>query len=164
VIGIFSGALASTPLFFLLFLPVGPDGSRSTTAMISDQFPMPGALQWKGVSDLISAGLKDLPTSAVISMAVAAACALAFEIARIATKGKFPLVPVGIGLGVVLPPDACLLMFLGAFVFWWQSRRHANPGTAGHTLWVECSEPICAGLISGAALIGILNAIVNALL
>lgn len=164
VIGIFAGALASTPLFFLLFLPAGPDGVRSTASIISDQFPMPGALQWKGVSDLISAGLKNLPTSAVVSMAIAAICAVVFEVSRIVTRGRFPLSPVGIGLGVVLPPDACLLMFLGAFVFWVTARRYPTPGTNGHTLWVECCEPICAGLISGAALIGILNAIVNAVL
>ncbi len=164
VIGIFAGALASTPLFFLLFLPVGPDGVRTTASIITDQFPMPGALQWKGVSDLISSGLKNLPTSAVVSMAIAAVLAVIFELWRIASRGRFPLSPVGIGLGVVLPPDACLLMFLGAFAFWYLGRRYREPGTTAHTLWVQCCEPVCAGLISGAALIGILNAIVNAVL
>ncbi|MDO8545135.1 MAG: OPT family oligopeptide transporter [Opitutaceae bacterium] len=164
VIGIFAGALASTPLFFLLFLPSGADGARTTASIVTDQFPMPGAMQWKGVSDLISGGLKNLPASAIVAMAIAAAFAFAFEIARMVTRGKFPLSPVGIGLGVVLPPDACLLMFLGAFGFWILGRRHPEPGTRGNLLWVECCEPICAGLISGAALIGILNAIVNAVL
>ena len=65
----------------------------------------------------------------------------------------------------MLPPDASLVMFVGAFVFWWMGRRHPQePDTKGHLLWVECCEPICAGLISGAALIGILNAVVNAFL
>ena len=125
---------------------------------------MPAALQWKGVSDLISSGLKNLPVSALVSMACAAVLAIGFELARIFTKGRFPLSPVGIGLGVVLPPDACLMMFAGAFIFWLMGRKHRAPGTKQHTFWVECCEPICAGLISGAALIGILNAIVNALL
>jgi uncharacterized oligopeptide transporter (OPT) family protein len=164
VIGIFAGGLASTPLFFLLFLPPGADGIRSTASIVTEQFPMPSALQWKGVSDLISAGLKNLPTSAIVSMAVAAVLAVIFEVARMATKGRFPLSPVGLGLGVVLPPDACLTMFVGAFVFWLMGRRHTTVGSKGHTLWVESAEPICAGLISGAALIGILNAIVNAVL
>jgi OPT family oligopeptide transporter len=164
VIGILAGGLASTPLFFLLFLPPGEDGVRTTASIVSDQFPMPAALQWKGVSDLISAGLKNLPASVIVSMIGAAACAAGFEIARIVTKGKFPLSPVGIGLGVVLPPDASLVMFAGAFVFWWMGRRHSEPNTKGHLFWVECCEPICAGLISGAALIGILNAVVNALM
>ncbi len=73
VIGIFSGALAATPLFFLLFLPPGADGMRSPATIVSEQFPMPSALQWKGVADLIARGLGSLPTSAVISMAIAAA-------------------------------------------------------------------------------------------
>lgn len=164
VIGIIAGGLASIPLFFLLFLPPGADGVRTTASIVTDAFPMPAALQWKGVSDLIAGGLKNLPTSALVSMAVAAVLAVIFELARIATKGRFPLSSVGLGLGVVLPPDACLTMFAGAAVFWWMGRRNPEPGTKGHTLWVECAEPICAGLISGAALIGILNAVINAVL
>lgn len=163
-IGIIAGALASTPLFFLLFLPAAKDGTRSTATLLSDHFPFPKALEWKGVSDLVAQGLKSLPTSALVAMAVAAALSVACEIARIRTRGRFLLSPVGLGLGVVLPPDACLMMWLGAFVFWWQGRRHPTPGTKGHAFWVECCEPICAGLMSGAALVGVLNAIVNAIM
>jgi OPT family oligopeptide transporter len=163
-IGIVAGALASTPLFFLLFLPPAADGSRSPASLLTDAFPFPKALEWKGVSDLVAAGLSQLAPSALVAMATAAVIAVVIEVARIRTRGRFPLSSVGLGLGVVLPPDACLMMFLGAFVFWVMGRRHATPGTKGHALWVECCEPICAGLISGAALVGIGNAIVNALL
>jgi hypothetical protein len=55
-------------------------------------------------------------------------------------------------------------MWVGALVFWWAGRRNPVPGTKGHTFWVEGCEPICAGLISGAALMGIGNAVVNVLL
>jgi hypothetical protein len=41
--------------------------------------------------------------------------------------------------------------------------RRKKEGTPGHAFWVEGMEPICAGLISGAALVGIGNAIVNVL-
>jgi uncharacterized oligopeptide transporter (OPT) family protein len=154
-------------LFFLLFLPpqvINGQKVRTVSTLLSDRFPMPAALQWKGVSDLISGGLKHLPTSAILSMALAAAFAAAFEIARIKTKGKFPLSPVGIGLGVVLPVDASIAMFAGAFVFWWMGRKHSEPGTQGHRFWVGSMEPVCAGLISGAALVGVVDAIVNVLL
>src|SRR5262245_54912629 len=57
VIGIFSGAICCTPLFFLLFLTPDANGVRSTATIISDQFAMPAALQWKGVADLITNGL-----------------------------------------------------------------------------------------------------------
>jgi uncharacterized oligopeptide transporter (OPT) family protein len=161
VIGIFSGVLACVPLYFLLFLPPDAQGLRTTTTLVTEQFPFPSALQWKGVADLIANGLNQLPASALISMGVAAAAAVAMELLKIKTKGRFPLSSVSIGLGVVLPPEYCLAMFLGALFFWVMGRRHPKVGSPGHRLWVECMEPICAGLIAGAALMGIGNAILN---
>lgn len=164
IIGIFAGALACTPLFFLLFLPPDASGVRSTATIVSEQFAMPAALQWKGVAEIIAKGLTSLPASAIVSMIVAAVCAAAIEVARIVTKGRFPLSAVSIGLGVVLPPEASFAMWVGAMIFWWMGRKHRTPGTAGHDFWVDGCEPICAGLISGSALVGIGNAIVNVLL
>jgi uncharacterized oligopeptide transporter (OPT) family protein len=71
---------------------------------------------------------------------------------------------VSIGLGVVLPPEATFAMLLGALLFWVMGLRHKDKATRGHAIWVEGCEPICAGLISGAALMGIGNAIVNVLM
>ncbi len=164
VIGIFAGALACVPLFFLLFLPADAGGVRSVANMVSDQFAFPAALQWKGVAEIIAKGVSALPTSAIVSMVVAALAAAAIEIARMATKGRFGLSAVSIGLGVVLPPEATFAMFVGALVFWIMGRKHKTAGTPGHDFWVEGLEPICAGLISGAALMGIGNAILNVLL
>jgi len=137
---------------------------RSTATIISEQFPMPAALQWKGVADLIAKGVHSLPTSAVVSMIVAAVAAAAFEILRLKSRGRFPISAVSVGLGVVLPPASCFMMWVGAMIFWWKGRQHAAPGTKGHDFWVEGCEPICAGLISGSALVGIGNAIINVLL
>ena len=165
VIGIFAGVMACVPLYFLLFLPADANGVRSTATLVTDQFAMPAALQWKGVAEIIAKGLKGLPVSALIAMGVAVAAAIAIEVARILTKGRFPLSAVSIGLGVVLPPESTFAMFVGAFIFWLMSLRYkANKGTLAHQIWVEGCEPICAGLISGAALMGIGNAIVNVLL
>jgi uncharacterized oligopeptide transporter (OPT) family protein len=167
IIGIAAGALACGPLFYLLFLPpqhVNGEVVRTAATIVSDRFAQPAALQWVGVSQLIAHGLKSLPASAVLSMAVAAVCAVVFEVMRILTKGRFPLSSVSIGLGVVLPPESSLFMFLGAFLFWVMGRRHREPGTPGHRLWVDCMEPICAGLISGAALVGIADALAAVLL
>jgi OPT family oligopeptide transporter len=140
VIGIFAGVMACVPLYFLLFLPADANGLRSTSTLLSEQFAMPSALQWKGVAEIIANGL------------------------RIVTRGRFKLSAVSIGLGVVLPPEAVLAMFAGALMFHMMGRRHRQAGTKGHRIWVDGAEPICAGLISGAALLGIGNAIVNALI
>ena len=164
VIGIFAGAIACVPLFFLLFLPPDANGARSVASMVSDQFAFPAALQWKGVAEIIAKGVSTLPYTAIVSMIVAAVSAAAIEVARIVTKGRFPLSAVSIGLGVVLPPEATFAMFVGALVFWLMGRRYKADGTRGHRFWVEGLEPICAGLISGSALMGIGNAIVNVLM
>lgn len=161
IIGIFAGALAAVPLFFLLFLPADANGVRSTATIVSEQFAFPGALQWKGVADIIAKGVSALPTSAIVSIIVAAIAAAGIEIAKIVTKGRFPLSAVSIGLGVVLPPAPAFMMWLGALLFWWMGKKNTTPGTKGHDFWVEGCEPICAGLISGAALMGIGNAILN---
>jgi OPT family oligopeptide transporter len=164
IIGIFAGSLAAIPLFFLLFLPPDANGVRSSATIVSEQFAMPAAIQWKGVAELIAKGVSSLPMSAIVSMIVAAIAAAGIEIARIVTKGRFPLSSVSIGLGVVLPPEASFMMWVGALLFWWMGKRNQTPGSKGHDFWVEGCEPICAGLISGAALIGIGNAILNVLI
>ena len=164
VIGILSGAVFCIPLFFLLFLPPDANGVRNVASIVSDQFAQPAALQWKGVAELIAKGLKALPHSAIVSMVVAAIAAAAIEIAKIATRGRFPLSAVAIGLGTVLPPESTFGMWIGAMIFWWQARKHREPGTRGHEIWVSGYESICAGLISGAALTGIGNAILNVLM
>jgi len=163
VIGLFAGVIACVPLYFLLFLPADANGVRSTSTIVSEQFAMPAALQWKGVAEIIARGLQGLPTSALVAMAFAAAAAVAIEMAKLLTKGRFPLSAVSIGLGVVLPPESTFAMWVGALVFWLMGLRHKAAGTTGHRVWVEGCEPICAGLISGAALMGIGNAIVNVL-
>jgi len=162
--GIFAGAICCVPLFFLLFLPPDANGVRSTATIVSEQFAMPAAMQWKGVAEIITKGISTLPASAIVSMIVAALCAVAIEVAKIATKGRFPLSAVAIGLGVVLPPESTFAMWVGAMIFWVMKLRNPEAGTKKHELWVEGMEPICAGLISGSALVGIGNAVVNVLL
>jgi OPT family oligopeptide transporter len=162
MIGIVAGAIASTPLFYVLFLADYRPGGDLQTAMAPDggQFSFPGAVQWKGVSDLVTSifggGGTLLTQSIVLSMIVAGIAGLALELLRIATRNRFPLSPLAIGLGVVVPPESTLAMFAGALFFWAMHRRHAaKPGTHGHLLWVQTHDPICAGIIAGAALVGI---------
>ncbi len=174
LIGIVAGALAATPLFYLLFglAHFDPAGGRSVAdTMVSERFAFPSAVQWKGVSDLVAAIFGGgtaralLTTSIVWSMIIAAAAALVMEVLRIRTRGRFPLSPLAIGLGVVVPPDSSLMMFLGGLVFWLAARRYGNrPESPGYRLGVESQESICAGLIAGAALTGIADILVKVFL
>jgi len=167
MIGIVSGALASTPLFFVLFLaghkdnPFVPADPALAERSIQDflatpQFSFPAAIQWKGINDLIAQGLARLPHSAQIAMLAAAVFGIVFEIIRIISKNKSPISPVAFGLGIVLPPDSTLWMFMGSFFFYITAKIYAARKEAiGHKLWIESHEPICAGLIAGGALVGI---------
>jgi uncharacterized oligopeptide transporter (OPT) family protein len=161
LIGLVSGALFSVPLFFLLFLRPDAAGRVSADAIITDAFPMPAAVQWRGVAEIIARGFHGAPTTAIVAAAVAALAALVLELLRIGTKGRFPLSAVSIGLGVVLPFESCVAMWLGAMLFWVMGRLYPTPGTKANTIWVEGAEPICAGLISAAALMGIVDALLN---
>lgn len=164
-IGIFAGALASTPLFYFLFLSDYKPGDnvQQTMAPEGGKFAFPGTFQWKGVSDLVTSifapgGSGSLLTNSIItSMVIAAFVGLTFEVLRIFSKGKFPISALAIGLGVVVPPESTIAMFAGAFFFWLMHRLNQNRSerSFGRRLWVDTQEPLCAGIIAGAALIGI---------
>ena len=164
VIGIVSGAIFSVPLFFLLFLRPDASGAIDTGRIISDAFPMPAAVQWRGVAEIIAKGFHGAPATAIAAAGIAAVVALLMEMARIFTKGRFPLSAVSVGLGVVLPFDSCVAMWIGAMGFWLLGRLYKAPGTKAHQIWVEGAEPICAGLISAAALMGICDALLNVIM
>lgn len=156
VLGIVSGGIAATLLFFPLFLPHYDASLPLGEQLMTEKFPMPGIEIWRGVAMLIASGGSALKTSALIAMSIAAAVGVAFEIARVRTKGTFPLSAVAIGLGVVIPVDSTLMMWAGALFFGWLEKRYSRaPGSTGHGLWVESQEPIAAGIVAGAALTGI---------
>lgn len=172
-IGIVAGAIASTPLFFILFLSDYRPGENLQAAMAPDggQFSFPSAVQWKGVSDLVTSifgsgeGGSLLTGSILTSMIVAAIAGVVLEVARITTKNRFPVSPLAIGLGVVVPPDSTLAMFAGSAFFALMHHKYGEKkGTRAHSLWIETHEPICAGIIAGAALVGIGDVLVKVFL
>jgi len=158
LIGIFAGGLAAVPLFNILFLRDGVGGIQSP------DFPMPSVTVWTSVAELLTKGVETLPESAKYIAIGGAVVGLVLEVLRIITKQKFPLSPVAMGLAFVIPFTTCFAMFLGSFVFWLAARIYKNPATRGYRTWVDSSEPIAAGVIAGAAIIGIVNALVVAFL
>jgi len=173
-IGIFAGALASTPLFFILFTQgidkTSPETIRETVGNLqSDKFNMPAVSIWKGVAEVLTKGFSQLPNSVVWAIAVASLVGLAFEISRIVSRGKFPLSPVALGLAFVIRFDASLAFFIGALFFWMVGVGRKTPSPVPNqpriplrNFWTENHEAICAGVIAGAALMGILDAIIAA--
>lgn len=148
VLGILAGALVSVPVFYLVFLHAG------VPAMFQ-QYAMPAANLWATVAELLTQGLSKLPESARWTALFGAVIGLGLESIRLLTKGRFWLSGVAVGMAVVIPFNACLSLFLGAFAFWLAQRFCQRPTSAGRRILVENQEPVCGGLIAGGSLMGI---------
>jgi uncharacterized oligopeptide transporter (OPT) family protein len=162
IIGILAGSMASVPLFYLLFAQ--DVASQGIESIQSEKFPMPSVTVWKAVAEVLTEGIHMLPASVLYATGVATLVGLTLEVARIVTRGRFPLNPVGLGLAFVIDFGSSFTMFLGSAFFWLMGvGRHSGEHESGN-VWVENHEPICAGVIAGAALIGILDAVVHVFL
>jgi hypothetical protein len=149
VLGILAGALVAVPVFYLVFLHNGPQ------QLITEQYPMPAATIWKAVAELLTAGISNLKMSARWAALAGALLGLGCEALRVATKGRFWLSGVGVGLAAVIPFNTCLAMFLGALIFWLLESKWTGSGGTIDRILVKNQETICAGLIAGGALMGI---------
>jgi len=149
VLGILAGAVVAVPVFYLVFLKGGP------SELVKDQYPMPAVTIWKAVAEVLTQGISNLAVSARWAVLVGGLLGLALEGIRLATKGRFWLSGVGVGLAAVIPFNTCFAMFLGGFLFWLAERTFKKPGSATNVVIVQNQEPICGGVIAGGALMGI---------
>jgi uncharacterized oligopeptide transporter (OPT) family protein len=165
IIGIFSGAIASTFLFYVLFTQNVDPANPDTIANIqSEQFPMPSVTVWMGVAQILTEGLHKLPKSAIMAVIVASISALILEVLRIVSKNKLPLSPVAIGLAFVIDFKSSACMFAGALIFWLLGVERLKGPAAVNNIWVQNHEPICAGIVAGASIMGIIDALVSVFL
>lgn len=155
VLGIIAGGLAAVPVFYMVFMQNGPQN------LVTEQYPMPAATIWKAVAEVLTGGIGKLEISAQWAALFGAVLGVVLEIIRIATKKRFPLSGVGIGLAFVIPFNTCLSMFLGAFLFWLAGLKWKDTKKMVNKIFVQNLEPICAGVIAGGALMGILVAILE---
>jgi uncharacterized oligopeptide transporter (OPT) family protein len=116
------------------------------------------------VADVLTKGVSEIPPMAQRAALIALIAGVVLEGLRLATKGRFPLSPVGLGLGFLIPFHTCFAMFLGAFLFWVLGRCWRDPASGVNRVAVQNQEPICAGLIAAGALMGILVMVIETLL
>ncbi len=165
IIGIFSGAIASTFLFYALFTNnYDPAKPETIETIQSKEFPMPSVMAWRGVAQVLTSGLDKLAPSIRYAVVVAALIALAMEVTRIVSRNRLPLSPVAIGLAFVIDFGSALSMFAGSLLFWILGVGRVKEEQASKNLFVENHEPICAGIIAGASLMGIADAITTVFL
>jgi uncharacterized oligopeptide transporter (OPT) family protein len=149
ILGIFAGASVAVPVFYLAFLRGNPDG------LVTEAQPFPAAVVWKAVAEVLTLGLSNLKPSAQLAALVGAISGVVLEVAKIVTKGRFPLSAIGLGLAFIIPFNTCLAMFLGAFFFWVAGKTLAESKGLAKRVFVDNVEPTCAGIIAGGAITGI---------
>jgi uncharacterized oligopeptide transporter (OPT) family protein len=149
VLGILAGAVVAVPVFYLVFLKGGP------SELVKEQYPMPAVSIWKAVAEVMTQGISNLSVSARWAVLVGGLLGLALEGIRLATKGRFWLSAVGVGLAAVIPFNTCFAMFLGSLLFWLAGRAFTRPESAANRVIVQNQEAICGGVIAGGALMGI---------
>lgn len=149
VLGIFAGALASVPVFYALFLRGNPSG------LVSADFPMPAAIVWRAVAEILTKGLSELPQTAVTAAVIGGMLGIVLEVVKLVTRGRFPLSAIGISLAFVIPFTTCFAMFFGSFFFWMAGKSFKREEGFFHRVFVKNLEPVCAGGIAGGALMGI---------
>lgn len=148
VLGIFAGGLVSVPVFYLMF-------HGDISLLTSDKLPMPSATIWKAVGEVLSKGLGFLHPTAQAAVVVGAVLGIVIEVFNRKMKGKFPLSAMGLGLAFVLKFSDCLSMAVGALIFWALEKRLKNKESNGYKIFVDNQETLCAGVIAGGSIIGI---------
>jgi uncharacterized oligopeptide transporter (OPT) family protein len=149
ILGIFAGGLIAVPVFYSIF---HGDISLFTT----DKLPLPSALVWKGVSEVLTKGLSNLHFTAQIAAVIGGVLGIVFEILDKKMKGRFPLSGVGLGLGFVLRFTDAWSMALGTLVFWIARKLCKNKEGVGYRAFVDNQETLAAGVIAGGSIIGII--------
>jgi uncharacterized oligopeptide transporter (OPT) family protein len=141
--------VVAVPVFYALF-------GGNVALFGTEKFPMPSAMIWRAVSEVLMKGLSFLPVSAQIAVAIGAVLGIVIEVLNKRLHGRFPISAMGLGLAFVLQFTDCLAMALGAWLFWGMKRRYAHRENGmGRKVFCDNQETVCAGVIAGGSLIGI---------
>ncbi len=152
-LGIFAGTIATVSGFYLL-VPnaVTLLGEGETPP----KFPAPAAQAWKAVAEIFKFGLKNMHPTHLKAIYVGLALGVVFVLLERAFPKWKKWLPsaTGLGLGLILPFQYPLSMFIGAVAAWiWQKK---SPQSAKDYL-----VPVSAGLIAGISLMGVIVAVLN---
>ena len=152
-LGIFSGTIATVYGFYLLV----PDATALTgTATAAPDFPAPAAQAWAAVATVFKEGLENMHPmhrQAIWWGLILGSVMVVLEQALPKYRKYLPSA-TGIGLGLILPFQYPLSMFLGAliaFIWNYKNKEHAD----------SYLVPVAAGVIAGISIMGVLVAIIN---
>ena len=143
--GVLAGGFVVVPTFFILI----PDINMLGT----EQWPAPAALVWRGVAELLSAGVGALPPTARIGLLVGSLLGIAIPLAEMAFPKAKKFIPSATGLGLAFTINGfnSISMFLGACLALWLTKWRPK-------LAEQYTVPVSSGIIAGESLIGVLIA------
>jgi uncharacterized oligopeptide transporter (OPT) family protein len=149
VLGIIAGGLACTPIFYFVLFRGNID------LFGTERMPMIAAMIWRAVAEVLTRGFGILDPTALVAVVIGAFGGILFEVLKLTTRNRWPISGVGMGLAFVLRFSDAWAMFLGAFIFWALAQRYKSPDSWVRENIVGNQETICAGIIAGGALMGI---------
>jgi putative OPT family oligopeptide transporter len=149
----------------LLAVPVGCLALAYSYPLLRDQYGFTGdnalmspiSIRWVGFAKILSTGFSSIPSSALWALAIGGMLGILCTVLEQnkAIKNLVPS-PTGVGIGMLIPANAVITIFLGACIDWvW---RKKNPSHAE-----KYSIPVASGLIAGEALVGVILPILVAL-
>jgi uncharacterized oligopeptide transporter (OPT) family protein len=147
-LGVIAGGLVVVPIFFTLI----PDPSLLGTA----RWPVPGAIVWRGVAQLVQSGIGGLHPTAQIGLLIGAAIGVILPLLEFKFPRHTAYIPsaTGVGIAFTIPGFACISIFLGGlFALWFRKMRPR--------LDEEYTVPVASGLIAGESLMGVLIALLT---
>jgi uncharacterized oligopeptide transporter (OPT) family protein len=152
-LGIFTGTVATVVGFYVLV----PDATVLTG--VGDQapkFPAPAAQAWKAVADLFGTGLENMHPmhqSAILWGLILGAALVLLEQFLPRWRKWLPSA-TGLGLGMILPFQYPLSMFIGALIAYIWTRANKKHSD-------DYLIPVSAGVIAGVSIMGVIVAILN---
>jgi uncharacterized oligopeptide transporter (OPT) family protein len=143
--GIATGGLF-TVFVFVKFFPL---------ELIGTKYPAPSVQTWKGMAEILTKGIDNLPTHTPKAMAIAAVLAVVFTLlAEIGPKSLKPYVPspTGLGLSCILPASNSYTFLLGAIL----STMFAKKWPKKDELYTVATA---SGFVAGESVMGVALAV-----
>ncbi len=148
--GIVTGSLVTVVVFIVAF---------QKELLYGTKYPAPAVQTWRGMAELLTKGISNLPPYTPHAMAVAAVLALVFTLAgELGSDGvkKWVPSPTGLGLSFILPASNSYTFLLGAVIAELASKRSPRFGE-------RYNVAIASGLIAGESVMGVIVALYTAL-
>ena len=146
--GVLAGGVVVVPVFFLLV----PDASHLGT----EKWPAPAAQVWRGVAELLSAGVSSLHPTARVGLLVGSLAGIVLALLEVLfpKHKKFIPAPTAFGLAFAINGYNAISMFIGALIAMWLSKAYPK-------VHEEYTVPASSGIIAGESLMGVVIALLG---